>query len=185
MNLNELPQGLPEPKDDGAADHLQSCSIPDFILPSTNGDHVPMGKLQGLVVFYIYPMTGRPDSPLPENCDDIPGARGCTPQSCSFRDHYTELQKLNAEVFGVSTQSTDYQLEAKQRLHLPFEMLSDEALNLKKYLRLPTFIVAEMELYKRITLIACNGVIEKVFYPIFPPGENADHVLNWLRTRIT
>ena len=181
MNLTELPENLPEPVDDGAADHLESTQLLALSLPATNGDVIDIAKQPGFLVLYIYPMTGRPDTPLPDNWDEIPGARGCTPQSCGFRDHFEELRKLDASVYGLSVQSSDYQLEAKQRLHLPFELLSDSDLEMKSCLNLPTFEVDAMELYKRMTLIVKNGMIVKVFYPVFPPGENADHVLEWLK----
>ena len=138
-------------------------------------------ELKGRWVIYVYPMTGRPGVPLPDGWDGIPGARGCTPQSCNFRDHYSELKALNTGVFGLSTQHSEYQREARDRLHLPFELLSDSGLQLKDALRLPTFTVAGMELYKRLTLVTRDGHIEKVFYPVFPPDQNADQVLTWLR----
>ncbi len=181
MNLETLPDSLPIPKDDGAADHLVGSRLADVSLRATNNEIIQPGELAGLVVLYIYPRTGKPDTPLPEGWNDIPGARGCTPQSCSFRDHYAELQALGAEVFGVSSQDRDDQLEAKLRLHLPFELLSDADLLFKGSLRLPTFTVNGMELYKRMTLIARHGLIEKVFYPVFPPDQNAENVLDWLR----
>lgn len=180
MNLTELPDNLPTPIDDGAADHLEGLSLPDIELESTDQQTLQISNISGLVVIYIYPMTGRPDTPLPDGWDQIPGARGCTPQSCSFRDHYAELKALNTRVFGLSSQSSDYQREAKQRLHLPFELLSDSDLELRDRLRLPTFEAAGMELYKRLTLIVSDGLIVKSFYPVFPPSENADAVLDWL-----
>lgn len=182
MSLTELPENLPIPEDDGAADHLAGTALPALPLAATSGQMVDLQTLPGLVVVYIYPMTGRPDTPLPDNWDNIPGARGCTPQSCGFRDHYAELQRLHAAVFGLSAQSTDYQREAKQRLHLPFDMLSDNSLLLEKALTLPTFEVDGKSLYKRMTLIARDGVIEKVFYPVFPPGDNAEAVIGWLKS---
>ena len=181
MNLTEFPDNLPEPVDDGAADHLESMRMPKLSLPATSNENIDIHKAPGYLVIYIYPMTGRPDTPLPDNWDEIPGARGCTPQSCGFRDHFAELQKLNAMVYGLSVQSTVYQREAKERMHLPFELLSDSSFQLKKKLNLPTFEADGMELYKRMTLIIKNRVIVKVFYPVFPPGENADHVLEWLK----
>ncbi len=180
MSLTDLPDNLPKPEDDGAADHLPSQPLPEIELPATDGSRIAISQLPGLVVYYIYPMTGRPDTPLPDNWDEIPGARGCTPQSCGFRDHHAEIQQLHAQVYGLSVQPTDYQQEAQTRLHLPFELLSDGKLQLKQALQLPTFEVAGMELYKRITLIAKDGVIVKHFYPVFPPGENASDVLTWL-----
>lgn len=180
-SLSELPKDLPRPVDDGAASHLQGMQLPAVALPTTNGSTVDLGGIPGRFVLYVYPMTGRPGVPLPDGWDGIPGARGCTPQSCSFRDHYAELKSLNTSVFGLSTQATDYQREARDRLHLPFELLSDSGYRLKRLLRLPTFNVADMELYKRLALIVENGRIRKVFYPVFPPDQNAAEALAWLR----
>jgi peroxiredoxin len=180
-NLSQLPADLPVPVDDGAAAHLVGALLPNLVLPSTDGTTINLADLEGQWVIYIYPMTGRPDVPLPDGWDAIPGARGCTPQSCSFRDHYKELRELSTGVFGLSAQNTEYQREARDRLHLPFELLSDSSLQLKSALRLPTFTAAGMELYKRLTLIARQGKIRKVFYPVFPPDRNADDVLAWLR----
>lgn len=179
-NLTQLPPNLPVPMDDGACDHLEGLDVPAIALRSTGGRVVDLAGLRGRTVVYCYPMTGRPDRELPEGWLDIPGARGCTPQSCAFRDHYQELQALGAEVFGLSTQDTAYQQEAVARLHLPFEMLSDEQLLFQQALRLPTFEVAGMILIKRITLIIMNARIEKVFYPIFPSNKNAEDVMAWL-----
>ena len=138
--------------------------------------------LAGRTVVYIYPRTGRPDQELPTGWNAIPGARGCTPQSCAFRDHFEELKRAGAaQVFGLSTQDTAYQREAVERLHLPFELLSDAKLELAKALKLPTFEVDGMKLIRRLTLIASDGVIEKVFYPVFPPDRNAGDVLDWLQ----
>lgn len=150
-------------------------------LPSTDGTTVNLADLGGRWVIYVYPMTGRPELPLPDGWDGIPGARGCTPQSCSFRDHYKEFQELRTDVLGLSAQTTDYQREARDRLHLPFQLLSDTSLQLKASLQLPTFTTAGMELFKRLTLIAEQGKIRKIFYPVFPPNQNADDVLAWLR----
>lgn len=169
------------PVDDGAASHLEGSLLPNLTLGSTDGAGVNLAELSGRWVIYVYPMTGRPDIPLPDGWDGIPGARGCTPQSCSFRDHYAELKALRTGVFGLSVQTTDYQREARDRLHLPFQLLSDSTLQLKSTMRLPTFAVAGMELFKRLTLITRDGRIEKVFYPVFPPDQNADEVLVWLR----
>jgi peroxiredoxin len=140
-----------------------------------------LSRLTGATVVYIYPRTGRPDQELPTRWNAIPGARGCTPQSCAFRDHYQELKELGVtELFGLSTQDTAYQQEAAERLHLPFELLSDEKLEFTQALRLPVFDVDGMKLIKRITLIVRDGKIEKVFYPVFPPDRNADEVIEWL-----
>ena len=179
-NPYELPEDLPVPTDDGAADHLPGIQIPSVPLSSTAGETVDLSALPGRTVVYCYPMTGRPGSDLPSGWDEIPGARGCTPQSCSFRDHHAELRTLGARVFGLSTQDTDYQREATQRLHLPFALLSDEELAFADTLRLPTFEVEDMVLLKRLTLIIRDGRIEKVFYPVFPPDRSAQDVVGWL-----
>ncbi|MEW8250187.1 MAG: peroxiredoxin [Candidatus Thiodiazotropha sp.] len=178
-SLNELPENLPIPEDDGACDHLHNFSLPSVQLMATNGLLIDFSSLTSVVI-YCYPMTGRPDVQLPVGWEQIPGARGCTPQSCSFRDHYGELQALGTEVYGLSTQTTDYQREAKSRLHLPFELVSDDCFNFIKALNLPTFEIDGMILSKRVTLIARNGTITKVFYPVFPPNRNADQVLDFL-----
>jgi peroxiredoxin len=176
-----LPKDLPAPVDDGAASHLEGSLLPYLTLNSTDGASVNLAGLSGRWVIYVYPMTGRPGVPLPVAWDRIPGARGCTPQSCSFRDHYAELEALHTGVSGLSAQTTEYQREARDRLHLPFQLLSDSALQLKSAMRLPTFAVAGMELFKRLTFVTQDGTIEKVFYPVFPPDQSADEVLVWLR----
>lgn len=181
-NLHELPKDLPVPQDDGACDHLEGMKLPRVALQSTGGRTVDLSSLKGTTVIYVYPRTGRPDQEVPPGWNSIPGARGCTPQSCAFRDHYEELKRAGAsQVFGLSTQDTGYQREAADRLHLPFELLSDEGLAFARALKLPTFDVAGMRLIKRLTLIAREGTIEKVFYPVFPPDRNAGDVLDWLR----
>lgn len=182
--LSELPKDLPVPTDDGACSHLLGMKLPSISLPSTDGDMLNLANGTGYVVVYCYPMTGRPDRALPAGWDQIPGARGCTPQSCSFRDHFGELRSHGASVVGLSTQASDYQREAAERLHLPFPLLSDEHLEFARALDLPTFIVDDMKLIKRITLIAKSGRIEKVFYPVFPPTESAQNVLDWLGAQI-
>lgn len=183
-NFFELPKDLPRPVDDGTASHLEGMKMPSVGLDATDGKTVDLGAIPGRFVLYVYPMTGRPGVRLPDGWDSIPGARGCTPQSCAFRDHYSELKSLNTSVFGLSTQSTDYQKEVRDRLHLPFELLSDSKHCLKEMLRLPTFKTSGMELYKRLTLIIENAGIRKVFYPVFPPDENAANVITWLRQRV-
>jgi peroxiredoxin len=180
-NIHELPKYLPVPQDDGACDHLAGMTLPPIGLPSTRGRVVDLSRLAGTVVVYIYPRTGRPDQELPTGWNAIPGARGCTPQSCAFRDHYEALQRAGAaHVFGLSAQDSAYQREAVERLHLPFELLSDAGLELAGALNLPTFEVDGMKLIRRLTLIASDGVIAKVFYPVFPPDQNAGDVLAWL-----
>jgi peroxiredoxin len=178
--LYELPEGIPTPVDDGACDHLPGMQLPPVALPSTSGEPVNLSSLLGKTVVYCSPRTGRPDENLPRGWNEIPGARGCTPQSCAFRDHHAELQTLGARVFGLSTQDTGYQWEAVERLHLPFELLSDEGLTFAKALNLPTLEVEGITLIKRLTLVIHDGRIEKVFYPVFPPGENAGEVVEWL-----
>ena len=180
----ELPEGLPVPENDGAADHLPGKQLPSVALESTAGSAVDLSALPGVTVAYCFPLMGRPDSEMPQGWDEIPGARGCTPQSCAFRDHHEELRALGACVFGLSTQETEYQQEAAERLHLPFELLSDEELTFAKALRLPTFEVEGMTLIKRLTLVVEDGRIEKVFYPVFPPDENAEEVIGWLSGEI-
>jgi peroxiredoxin len=181
-NLNQLPANLPRPKDDGGARHLKGMALPDLELPSTANRRVNLSKITApRVVIYVYPMTGRPDRELPQGWDDIPGARGCTPETCGFRDHHKDLAKLQAVVFGVSTQDTPYQQEMVKRLEVPFEVLSDEQMELARALKLPTFTAAGMTLLKRLTLIARNGRIEQVFYPVFPPDTHAEEVIAWLK----
>jgi peroxiredoxin len=176
-----LPSQLPVPQDDGAARHLSGLKLPSIALAATNGASVDLSLLRGRTVVYIYPRTGVPGQPLPDGWDAIPGARGCTPQSCSFRDHFAELKRLGvANLFGLSTQDTAYQNEAAERLHLPFPILSDRALELTRAIRLPTFSVAGMTLLKRMVLIIDEGVIGKVFYPVFPPDKSAEEVIDWL-----
>jgi peroxiredoxin len=167
--------------DDGAADHLMNAALPKIGLPSTTGRMVDLANLSApRTVIYCYPMTGVPGKPLPEGWDAIPGARGCTPQTCGFRDHHQDLLRLHAEVFGMSTQTTEYQREMADRLHVPFEILSDAAFKLCDALGLPTFEVEGVRLVKRLTLIVRGGRIEHVFYPVFPPDESADQVMHWL-----
>jgi peroxiredoxin len=180
-NVHELPKDLPVPRDDGACNHLRGMKLPTMALQSTAGRMIDLSRLKGMTVVYVYPRTGRPDQELPTGWNAIPGARGCTPQSCAFRDHFQELRKLGVDaLFGLSTQDTAYQREAVTRLHLPFEILSDEKLAFARALRLPTFEVDGMTLIKRLTLIVRNGMIEKVFYPVFPPDQNAPEVVRWL-----
>ena len=183
-SLYAVPEGIPEPADDGACDHLPGMRLPSLSLTSTAGDQVDLSSLPGTTVVYCYPLTGRPGRDLPPGWDDIPGARGCTPQSCAFRDHHAELQALGAMVFGLSTQDTAYQREAVERLRLPFELLSDQELEFAGALDLPTFEAEGMTLIKRVTLVIEDGEIREVFYPVYPPGTNAEEVVGWLSERI-
>ncbi len=177
-----LPPDIPVPQDDGAARHLAGMKLPDLALPATSGGEVNLSRLAGRTVLYIYPRTGVPGIDAPPGWDDIPGARGCTPQSCGFRDHFAELKALGvANLFGLSTQDTDYQREAAERLHLPFAILSDAKLAFAHALKLPTFSAAGMTLLKRMALVIDDGAIGKVFYPVFPPDRNAAEVIAWLR----
>ena len=183
-NPNVLPDVLPIPQDDGAARHLTGLRLPSLSLNATDGSEVDLSKLAGRTVVYLYPRTGVPGQPLPEGWDAIPGARGCTPQSCGFRDHFAELKGLGvARMFGLSTQDTGYQHEAVERLHLPFPVLSDEGLRLARAIGLPTFAVAGMTLLKRMVLVIDDGAITKVFYPVFPPDKSAEDVVDWLKAR--
>jgi peroxiredoxin len=176
-----LPPDLPRPVDDRAADHLRNMPLPQVSLRSTAGKMVSLSNLRtARTVVYCYPMTGVPGKALPEGWDLIPGARGCTPQTCNFREHYKELSEFKAGVFGLSTQATEYQREMADRLHLPFEILSDAEFKLCDTLRLPTFEIHGMRLMKRLTLVVRAGRIEQVFYPVFPPNESANQVLRWL-----
>ena len=181
-DLGTLPANLPVPEDDGACDHLPGMTVPAMALPSTAGRSVILAEAgRPRAVVYAYPRTGEPGKPSPDGWDQIPGARGCTPQSCSFRDHHKELLELGAEVFGLSSQTTAYQQEMALRLHLPFEVLSDADLRLTRALRLPTFEFAGMTLIKRLTLILREGGIEHVLYPVFPPDQSAAQTIAWLR----
>jgi peroxiredoxin len=186
-DFTTLPDGLPVPEDDGAATHLQGAPMPAIALASTMGaavrvDLVPEGAER--LVLYLYPRTGRPgEAELTPDWDLIPGARGCTPESCGFRDHAAELWDAGAAVAGVSTQSTDDQREVAERLELPFPLLSDAELELTRALALPTHAVAGHTLLKRLTLVVRDGVIEHVFYPVFPPDAHAAEVLSCLRAQ--
>jgi peroxiredoxin len=180
-NLNQLPANLPIPQDDGAANHLPGMRLPRLSLCATTGKELNLGEIKGRLVIYCYPMTGQPNVALPEGWDQIPGARGCTPQSCSFRDHYQELQSLGVEIVGLSVQSTAYQQVMAGRLHLPFPVVSDADYQFQRALQLPTFITAGMTLLKRITLIANDGVIEAIHYPIFPSDSDPAWVISYLK----
>lgn len=175
---------IPAPLDDGAARHLLGAPIASVSLPATDGTTVDLSTLPGWTVIYAYPRTGRPGEPNPEGWDLIPGARGCTPQSSSFRDHFAELKVLGiGHLFGLSTQDTNYQREAMGRLHLPFLLLSDERYRLTSAMQLPTFETAGMKLLKRLTLVIRDGVVQHAFYPVFPPDRSAADVVTWFKGR--
>jgi peroxiredoxin len=177
----QLPEDLPVPQDDGAARHLTGAKLPRIALAATDGSRVDLAALTGRTVVYIYPRTGRPGQATPTGWDAIPGARGCTPQSCGFRDHFADLRRLGVkQLYGLSTQTTDYQREAVERLHLPFAILSDAELALTRALKLPTFTVDGMTLIKRMAWVIDDGTITHVFYPVFPPDKSAEEVVSWL-----
>lgn len=180
-DILRLPPDLPIPVDDGRAKHLIGLAVARTLLSSTTGDVVDLGVLAGRTVVYCYPRTGRPDEEPPDGWNLIPGARGCTPQSCAFRDHHRELQELGVRLFGLSTQDSEYQREAAARLHLPFPLLSDAQGEFSRAMRLPTFEVQSMRLLKRLTLVIRDGVVEHTFYPVYPPDRNAEEVIDWLK----
>jgi peroxiredoxin (alkyl hydroperoxide reductase subunit C) len=177
-----LPADLPVPEDDGAADHLRGAALPAVPLPATDGSTVDLSALLGRTIVYASPRTGEPGRPaLVDDWDSIPGARGCTPESCGFRDHHAELAALGARVFGLSTQDTDYQQRAVDNLSLPVPLLSDAGLALVQAASLPTFDAAGQTLLKRLTLVIDDGVVTHLWYPVFPPDRHAEDVLAWLR----
>jgi peroxiredoxin len=179
--FTSLPADLPVPEDDGAADDLLGASLPSLSLPSTAGDKADLAQLAaGRLVAYIYPRTGTPGEPSPPGWDDIPGARGCTPQSCAYRDSLAEFERLGAAVVGISAQSPEEQREFAGREHIPFPLLSDSGLQLHDRLMLPTFEAGGMRLYRRLTLVADAGKVVKAFYPVFPPDRDATEVLAWI-----
>jgi peroxiredoxin len=183
-DFTSLPPNLPVPEDDGAADHLPGLEVPPLELPATGGGELNLAELaSGRLVAYLYPRTGTPGQPLIDGWNDIPGARGCTPQSCAFRDHQADLERHGAAVVGMSAQSVAEQAEFSGREHIPFPLLSDPNLCLAAALRLPTFEAAGMTLYRRLTLVAEAGVVVKAFYPVFPPDRDAAAVLAWLFAR--
>lgn len=183
MSIHQLPAGLPEPLDDGGADHLLGASLPSIVLDSSQGSFDLAAAAVGRLVLYVYPRTGTPDRPSPDGWDATPGARGCTPQSCAFRDHAAELARLGARVAGLSAQTLDEQVEFASREHMPFPVVADPTLRLAAALGLPTFEFGSATLYRRLTLIAESGAIVKVFYPVFPPDRNAADVVAWLTER--
>lgn len=183
-DFRSLPDDLPVPEDDGAADGLTGREVPGVVLDAAGGDRVDLAQAaagDSALVVYVYPRTGTPGDPSPDGWDAIPGARGCTPENCSFRDHAAELAALGARVHGLSSQPIAEQREFAEREHMPFPLLNDADLRLARELRLPTFEAGGMTLYKRLTFIARGGRIERVFYPVFPPDTHVDEVLRALR----
>jgi peroxiredoxin len=180
-DLHTIPEDLPVPEDDGAADHLINAVVPAIALKATTGGTIRLEQLEGRTVVFCYPRTGRPDEELPPGWNAIPGARGCTPEACGFRDAHRQFEELGVRVLALSTQSSDYQAEMADRLHLPFPVLSDERLELTTALGLPTFETSGWTLLKRLTMVIDDGRIERVFYPVFPPDTHAGDVLDWLR----
>lgn len=181
VEFTALPLDLPRPIDDGGCDHLPGLGLPHLSLPASTGRMVDLSSLPpGRTVIYCYPMTGVPGRSMPDGWDLISGARGCTPQACAFRDHHREIVDLGSTVYGLSAQTTAYQCELADRLHLPFELLSDADLRFATALRLPTFDIEGMRLIKRLTLVVRDSMIEHVFYPVFPPDESANQVVQWL-----
>jgi peroxiredoxin len=181
-DYTQLPPDLPVPEDDGGADHLERLEVPAGLsLPSTMGGDVDLAEAsRGRLVAYVYPRTGVPGEPSPAGWDDIPGARGCTPQSCAFRDSLAEFTRLAASVLGISAQTTAEQAEFAEREQIPFPLLGDAGLTLAAGLGLPTFEASGMTLYRRLTFVAEGGRVVKTFYPVFPPDRNAAEVLGWL-----
>jgi peroxiredoxin len=182
-DIHTIPEDLPIPEDDGAADHLLNAVVPAIALKATTGETIRVDDAEQRTVLFCYPRTGRPDEELPPGWNAIPGARGCTPEACSFRDAHQQFADLGVRVLALSTQQPDYQHEMAERLHLPFPVLSDERLELTRELRLPTFETSGRTLLKRLTLVIEDGRIEHVFYPVFPPDTHAAEVLDWLRRR--
>ena len=181
-DIHTIPDNLPVPEDDGAADHLLHAAVPALALPATNGHQVRLDQLRGRTVLFCYPRTGRPDEELPPGWNAIPGARGCTPEACGFRDTHAQFTDIGVRVLALSTQDSAYQREMAERLHLPFPVLSDERLELARELGLPTLETSGMTLLKRLTLVIDDGNITHVFYPVFPPDGHAAEVLGWLRS---
>ena len=175
-----MPGGLPVPEDDGAADHLPGAALPPLALPATDGSLVELAALPGRAVVFAYPRTGSPGIPVPAEWDAIPGARGCTPQACAYRDSHPRFEQLGVAVYGLSVQDTEYQREAVQRVHLPYPLLSDAGFALTVALGLPTFQFEGMRLLKRLTLFVRDGTIEHVTYPVFPSDRDAETALDYL-----
>lgn len=183
-SYESTPADLPRPIDDGAADHLPAMTVPHAVLPATAGGTVDLAEVRGRWLLFVYPSTGVPGQALPDGWDDVPGARGCTPEACGFRDDFAALRSEGIDsVYGLSMQPPEVQAEAADRLRLPYSLLSDETRELAGSLGLPTFVLHGVTYYRRLTLLVCDGVIEHVFYPIFPTAAHAAAVVEWLRAR--
>ena len=183
-DLSQLPDDLPVPVDDGACDHLEGLPLPSLLIKTSTDHSVDLSKIKSTVVIFFYPMIGNPDSPPMPDWNEIPGARGCTPQACSYRDNYDQLFELGVTVYGASSQSIVEQQESSDRLALPFELLNDSEFKLVETLKLPTFKYLDQKRIKRLILVIINGVIQKVFYPVFPPDQNVDLVIDWLNEQV-
>ena len=182
MNLTDLPTNLPKPVQDGACDHLLNSTIPDISLSTQDDNLLKLNRSDTFrLIIFCYPMTGRPDLPLPKNWNIIPGARGCTPQNCSIRDNYDNLIQANSLPIGMSTQSIPDIKEMTMRLHIPYDVVSDQELFFASAINLPTFSIDNKKFLKRVTLIVEKSIIKKVFYPIFPPNTHINEVLEWLK----
>jgi peroxiredoxin len=182
-DIHSIPEDLPVPEDDGAADHLLNAVVPAIALKATTGEPVGLDQPGQPTILFCYPRTGRPDEELPPGWNAIPGARGCTPEACGFRDAHEQFADLGVRVLALSTQEPNYQREMAERLQLPFPVLSDERLELTRELGLPTFETSGWTLLKRLTLVIDDGRIEHVFYPVFPPDAHASELLDWLSRR--
>ena len=184
-NLNTLPENLPIPEDDGAAQHLEGMMFPEIHIESTDGVSVDTAQFKkGITVIYCYPMTGRPDEEVPQGWDEIPGARGCTPETLGYKDKCDAFTSRDVRLYGMSTQTTEYQKEMVDRLGVPFPILSDVNFELTNHLNLPTFEAEGKKLLKRLTMVVKDGIIIKVFYPVFPPDKNAEEVFNWIKDQL-
>ena len=181
MNLSILPKDLPKPKDDGACNHLTNKQVPDISLPNQDGNLLKLNRSDTFrLIIYCYPLTGNPNKPLPKNWDSIPGARGCTPETCSFRDAHDDFITHNSVPIGLSTQSVHDIKEMTTRLLIPYDVVSDEHLSFVNQLRLPTFKVEDKVYIKRLTLIVERSIIKHFFYPVFPADLHVKEVLQWL-----
>ncbi|VAW52529.1 Alkyl hydroperoxide reductase subunit C-like protein [hydrothermal vent metagenome] len=180
-DLYQLPEGLPVPVDDGACNHLEGAPFPSMLITVTPHATYDFSKEKGINIIFFYPMIGHPDSLPMTGWNEIPGARGCTPQALSYKNYFRQITKLGVRLFGASSQALKEQNDAIDRLKLPFELINDSSFLLSNALKLPTFQFNEIKMIKRLTLVVVDGVIKKVFYPVFPPNKNVDDVIVWLK----